>query len=167
VLLRAATYAALFIGFVLVFLPARVLSRAGVRAPAAFGARQLLGAAVTLAGGVLALGCVCTLTVVGRGTPAPFDPPRRLVDRGPYAWIRNPMYVGAVVALLGAALYYGSWALGAFALAFLLVAAAFVRLYEEPTLRRMFGAEYAAYCARVGRWWPLRSRTRLAPPPLP
>ena len=158
VLVRTMVYASLFIAFFLVFLPARVLSWSGIRAPQAIGFLQIAGALVTLGGAALALACVFTFTFVGRGTPAPFDPPRRLVDRGPYGWIRNPMYLGATVALLGAAMFYSSWGLALFALGFFLVTAAFVRLYEEPVLRRKFGAEYEAYCARVGRWWPRRAR---------
>lgn len=157
VLLRAITYAAVFIGFFLVFLPASVLERSGNSAPSAVGAAQVLGAVLTLVGGALAVTCVLTFAVVGHGTPAPFDPPRRLVDRGPYRWIRNPMYVGATVALAGAAVFYESWQLGVFAVGFWLVTAAFVWLVEEPVLRRMFGAEYDSYCARVGRWWPRRA----------
>ena len=104
-----------------------------------------------------ALSCILTFVFVGRGTPAPFDPPRQLVARGPYAFVRNPMYLGAAAALLGAALYYRSPALAAYAIAFLIATHLFVRLYEEPTLRRTFGDEYESYCRRVGRWWPRRT----------
>jgi len=156
VLIRTLVYASLFVAFFLVFLPARVLAWAGVGAPTIIGPWQVVGAAFTVAGALLALACVLTFTFVGRGTPAPFDPPRRLVVRGPYRVIRNPMYVGAAIALLGAALFYGSWAMTSFALGFLVVCALFVRFYEEPTLRTMFGHEYAAYCAHVGGWWPRR-----------
>jgi protein-S-isoprenylcysteine O-methyltransferase Ste14 len=64
------------------------------------------------------------------------------------------MYLGAAIALAGAALFYESTALAAYAGAFLLVTHAFVMLYEEPTLRATFGAEYDGYCSQVGRWWP-------------
>ncbi len=64
------------------------------------------------------------------------------------------MYVGAGFALLGAALFYRSVALAAYAGVFLIVTHLFVVLYEEPTLRRTFGNDYEAYCRRVGRWWP-------------
>lgn len=154
VLMRAATYAALFVAFVLVFLPARVLEWAGARPPASIGAAQAAGIGVVLAGGALALWCVLAFAVIGRGTPAPFDPPRRLVVRGPYRYVRNPMYVGAGVALAGAAVYYASIALLAFTAAFLLVAHIFVLGYEERALRRRFGAEYDDYCRRVRRWLP-------------
>lgn len=154
VLLRTVAYASVFIGVVLVWLPASVLERAGVTAPESFGAAQALGLIVTVVGAALALWCVLTFAVVGKGTPAPFDPPRRLVVRGPYRVVRNPMYVGAALALSGAAMYFESVALAAFVGGFLLVTHLFVCLYEEPTLRRTFGDDYADYCRRVGRWLP-------------
>jgi len=154
VLMRAVTYATLFIGFLLVFLPGRVLEWSGVRRPATLGLTQGLGLAVVAVGAALALWCILTFVFVGKGTPAPFDPPRRLVVRGPYRFVRNPMYMGAALALAGAALFYGSWPLLAYTAAFLLITHLFVLLYEEPTLRRTFGGEYDAYCRRVERWLP-------------
>jgi protein-S-isoprenylcysteine O-methyltransferase Ste14 len=151
---RAVTYATLFIGFVLVFVPSRILSWAGVIAPQSLGVVQGTGVLVTIIGGALALWCVFTFAFVGRGTPAPFDPPRRLVVRGPYRLVRNPMYFGALLALGGAALFYQSSALAGYAGLFMVLAHLFVLLYEEPTLRRAFGDEYEAYCRRVGRWLP-------------
>lgn len=163
VLARAITYAALFISFFLLYLPARVLERAGIQAPPDSGPAQLAGVLLSAAGALLAVTCVLTFAVVGKGTPAPFDPPRRLVVRGPYAWVRNPMYLGAWLALAGAALYFQSAALLLFALAFLAATVAFVHLYEEPTLRHLFGTEYEHYCATVGRWWPRRHAGGLPP----
>jgi protein-S-isoprenylcysteine O-methyltransferase Ste14 len=160
-LIRTLTYATLFIAFVLVWLPARLLRWAGVVRPPGLGAAQGAGMLVGLAGAAVALWCVATFAVVGRGTPAPFDPPRRLVVRGPYRFVRNPMYLGAAVALAGAALVYQSVALAGYTVLFLLLAHCFVIWYEEPHLRRTFGQEYDAYCARVRRWRPaatVRSR---------
>jgi protein-S-isoprenylcysteine O-methyltransferase Ste14 len=154
VVVRAVTYSTLFIGLVLVFLPARLLSWSGVAAPTNLGVGQAAGMLVAALGGGLALSCILSFALLGKGTPAPFDPPRRLVVRGPYRFVRNPMYLGAAIALTGAALFYESTALAGYAGAFLLVTHAFVLLYEEPTLRATFGAEYDAYCRRVGRWWP-------------
>jgi protein-S-isoprenylcysteine O-methyltransferase Ste14 len=154
VLVRALTYATLFIGFVLVFLPARLLSSSGVTAPPVIGVAQAIGMLAAAAGAALALWCILAFARLGQGTPAPFDPPRRLVLRGPYRFVRNPMYLGAAAALAGAALFYGSTALAAYAAAFLLVMHAFVVLYEEPTLRATFGEDYDRYCRAVGRWWP-------------
>jgi protein-S-isoprenylcysteine O-methyltransferase Ste14 len=105
---------------------------------------------------LLALACILTFVFAGKGTPAPFDPPRRLVVRGPYRFVRNPMYLGAGLALTGAALFYQSIPMAGYAGAFLLITHFFVILYEEPTLRRTFGTDYAAYCRQTGRWWPKR-----------
>jgi len=154
ILIRAITYASLFVGFMLVFLPMRVLQRAGIGRAPGFGAAQVAGVVLVAIGAAVALWCILTFALVGRGTPAPFDPPRRLVMRGPYRFVRNPMYLGASLALGGAALFYQSIALLAYTTGFLWVAHLFVRFYEEPTLRRNFGAEYEFYAGRVRRWWP-------------
>ncbi len=156
VLVRAITYATLFTGLVLVFLPTQVLSAAGVAAPARLGAPQIAGMIVGAAGGAAAVWCILTFALVGRGTPAPFDPPRRLVVRGPYRYVRNPMYLGAALALAGAALYYETGALWAYAGGFLVLTHLLVVLYEEPALRQTFGEDYEAYCGQVRRWWPTR-----------
>ena len=156
IIARAVIYATLFIGFFLIFLPARVLSSSGILAPTVFGLWQVVGMVLGAAGAVLAVSCILTFALVGRGTPAPFDPPRRLVVRGPYRFVRNPMYIGAALAMTGAALYYQSVALLGYVAVFLLVSYLFVVAYEEPTLRRTFGKDYEAYCAKVGRWWPGR-----------
>ncbi len=154
VLVRAITWASLFIAFLLVFVPAQILGRAGISAPDSFGIAQVLGAILVVVGGAIALSCVLAFVVIGRGTAAPFDPPRRLVVRGPYRFVRNPMYIGAGIALIGTATFYGSVALLGY-LALLWVAThLLIVLYEEPTLRRSFGAEYEEYVTRVRRWWP-------------
>src|SRR5438874_13827344 len=154
VLARAATYSTLFIGLLLVFLPARVLAWSGVVRPAAFGPIELVGAMVAVGGAVVAIWCVLTFVVIGKGTPAPFDPPRKLVIRGPYRFVRNPMYIGAGMTLAGAALYYESLSIFIYACLFFLITHLFVMLYEEPTLRRTFGDEYETYFHRVRRWMP-------------
>ena len=156
ILVRALTYATLFVGLVLIFLPARVLSSSGIVLPAAFGAWQVGGMLVGAVGAALALWCVLTFVFVGRGTPAPFDPPRRLVVRGPYRLVRNPMYIGAGLALAGAALFYQSFALLGYLAVFSVITHLFVVAYEEPTLRQTFGNDYKAYCEKTGRWWPRR-----------
>lgn len=138
----------------LVFLPARLLSWAGIGLPASIGAAQVIGLILGVVGAALALSCVATFALVGKGTPAPFDPPRRLVVRGPYRVVRNPMYLGAALALAGAGLFYEWLALVGYAAVFLVVTHLFVILYEEPALRRTFGADYDAYCQRIRRWWP-------------
>src|ERR1700745_2809192 len=108
VLVRAIAYAALFIGFVLVYLPGRFLSWSGIAEPTTTGAPQVAGMILVTIGNALALLCVLTFVFIGKGAPAPFDPPRKLVVRGPYRFVRNPMYIGAGMTLAGAAFYYES-----------------------------------------------------------
>jgi protein-S-isoprenylcysteine O-methyltransferase Ste14 len=90
----------------------------------------------------------------GRGTPAPIAPPEHLVVGGPYRWVRNPGYVAVTAMLVGEGLVLGSPAVLLYALLVALAFHVFVLLYEEPTLRSTFGAEYDAYCRRVPRWLP-------------
>ena len=161
ILARALVYATLFIAFLMVFLPGQVMRRFGFVAPARIGAVEILAGALVVAGGALVLWSILAFVFVGKGTPAPFDPPRKLVIVGPYRWVRNPIYVGAVVALGGAALFYRSLSLLLYGALGWLVLHLLVVLYEEPALRRSFGAEYQAYCARVGRWWPQSIRATL------
>jgi protein-S-isoprenylcysteine O-methyltransferase Ste14 len=153
-LFRALTYAALFIGFFLIAVPQRILRVVGIMRPAENSTEQLIGLALIALGGALAVWCILTFALIGKGTPAPFDPPRKLVRAGPYRWVRNPMYIGASTVLLGTALFYHSAALLAFAAGFLMIVHIFVVLYEEPTLERTFGAQYADYRNAVRRWVP-------------
>ena len=157
VLVRAVTYAALFIGIVLVYLPSRFLSWSGVVAPATTGASQVAGMIMVAIGTAIALWCVLTFVFIGKGTPAPFDPPRKLVIRGPYRFVRNPMYIGAGMTLAGAAVFYQSLSIFIYTGLFFLITHLFVVLYEEPTLRRTFGDEYETYFRQVRRWLPKRS----------
>ena len=154
VLIRTVTYAVLFISLVFIFVPGRLLSWSRIVRPDTIEAQQVAGMAIGASGAAVALWCVFTFATIGRGTPAPFDPPRRLVIQGPYRFVRNPMYIGAGFALGGAALFYESLPLLGYAGVFVLATHLFVVLYEEPTLRRTFGQEYGEYCRNVGRWRP-------------
>jgi acid phosphatase (class A) len=117
---------------------------------------QVPGAILAAVGFVLALTCVTAFALVGKGTPAPFDPPREFVAVGPYRWVRNPMYLGAVLVICGAGLWLRS--LGALAVAafFILLAHVFVVFYEEPSLEHRFGESYVRYKRSVRRWLPHR-----------
>ena len=90
----------------------------------------------------------------GHGTPAPFAPPRRLVVGGPFRYVRNPAYLCAVSIIAGQGLFLASTSVLVYAAVVALVFHLFVVLYEEPTLRETFGAEYVAYCREVPRWIP-------------
>jgi len=125
------------------------------------GARlELSGASV--AGGLLVVAGVglylmCAFwgfALLGRGTPAPIDPPKKLVVVGPYRVVRNPMYWAVLYVMLGEALVFRSVPLAEIGCAFFVFTMLFVMLYEEPILREKFGAEYDAYCRRVPRWIP-------------
>jgi protein-S-isoprenylcysteine O-methyltransferase Ste14 len=157
-LVRTLTYATLFVGLLLVYLPARILSWSGIVRPTGFAWPQAAGILIAAIGAAIALWCLADFIWIGKGTPAPFDPPRQLVVRGPYRFVRNPMYIGAFTAVIGAALYYQSSMLALYCVAFLIIAHLFVLLYEEPTLRKKFGHEYIAYCNAVHRWRPRIAR---------
>jgi len=104
----------------------------------------------------VALRCVWDFGWTGRGTPAPVAPPKKLVVVGFYRYVRNPMYLGFFWGWAGLWVVFGhvNWALISAALAVVLCVALFVRLYEEPTLREMFGTEYEEYCRNVRAWVP-------------
>jgi protein-S-isoprenylcysteine O-methyltransferase Ste14 len=90
----------------------------------------------------------------GLGTPAPILPPQRLVVTGFYRYVRNPMYVAVLVVMLGEALVLASPAICFYMAIVAVCLHAWVVLYEEPGLRRRFGADYEDYCRRVPRWLP-------------
>lgn len=113
-----------------------------------------LGVVLAAAGGVMTVSCIAVFIIRGKGTPAPFDPPRVFVASGPYQYVRNPMYVGAISVLLGAALILRSPSIALLAVAFWLIAHAFVLLYEEPALDERFGESYKTYRSQVRRWVP-------------
>ncbi len=90
----------------------------------------------------------------GLGTPAPVAPTEHLVVSGAYRHVRNPMYLAVLGAIAGQALLLGQPGLLAYAAGVAVLVASFVRLYEEPALRRQFGADYEAYRRAVPGWWP-------------
>ena len=117
---------------------------------------RALGALPILIGLALMLWCVANFVVVGEGTPAPFDAPRRLVVSGPYRHVRNPMYVGGLLFLVGYALLFAEFSpvLLWYAVGLIVAVNLFILAYEEPTLRRKFNGEYREYCRNVRRWIP-------------
>jgi protein-S-isoprenylcysteine O-methyltransferase Ste14 len=117
-------------------------------------ATRALGVLLIVAGLPLFLSFLGRFVWEGRGTPAPVAPPERLVVGGPFRWTRNPGYVAAIAIVVGQGLLFASLALLAYAAIVAFVFHVFVIVYEEPTLRRTFGAEYDAYCRRVPRWLP-------------
>src|ERR671912_827836 len=115
---------------------------------------RVAGVVLLVAGAGVLVHAFVRFVVEGLGTPAPVAPTRELVVGGLYRYVRNPMYLAVLAAIIGQALLLGRLGLLLYAAAAWLVAAAFVRWYEEPTLTRRFGADYEAYRRAVPAWWP-------------
>jgi protein-S-isoprenylcysteine O-methyltransferase Ste14 len=132
-----------------------LLTRWQVREPLPYWApMRVLGWILLGAGLIVLVRGSCVSSWRGFGTPVPVAAPERLVVGGLYRYVRNPMYVTVLAALVGQALLLGRLGLLLYAAASWLIAAAFVRWYEEPTLTRRFGADYEAYRRAVPAWWP-------------
>lgn len=138
------------------YVPYRILLRRGLWTLPAAGPEPATGALLIALGVAGLLWCGWNFATTGRGTPAPFDPPKVLVVKGLYRWVRNPMYVSVATILVGESLFFQTAALLGYFAVCLLFVHLFVVLYEEPTLREKFGPAYDDYCRRVGRWipWP-------------
>lgn len=113
-----------------------------------------LGVLLVLVGWGVLLACARDFARSGRGTPAPYDPPRALVTNGLYRFVRNPMYVGVLAAIVGHTFWYYSKGVALYAVAVAVMVHLRVVMHEEPWLMRTFGPEFAAYRARVPRWLP-------------
>jgi protein-S-isoprenylcysteine O-methyltransferase Ste14 len=120
---------------------------------------RVVGAVLVVLGAVALLWSFLRFALEGAGTPAPVAPTERLVVGGLYRYVRNPMYVAVTATIAGQALLLGRTILVVYAALFATLTAAFVRLYEEPTLRERYGEEYEAYRRAVPGWWPRRPRS--------
>lgn len=112
-----------------------------------------LGILMFVIGAGIYLWCAWDFVVKGFGTPAPIDAPKVLVVQGLYRFTRNPMYVGVSSMVVGQMIYWGSSAIAVYLLLVITAFSLFVIFYEEPALRRQFGAAYEEYCRRVPRWF--------------
>ena len=115
-----------------------------------------IAAVPSVLGFAVAMRCIWDFGRTGHGTPAPMAPPQRLVVIGPYRYVRNPMYLGFFAGWAGLWVIFGRASVAAIAWACAVPAAValFVVLYEQPTLRRKFGADYEEYCRNVRAWIP-------------
>jgi len=144
--------------FFVVF-PALVLWWSGRGWLLQFGFHFWFGAGLIVAAHVVMVTEIVAFVRWG-GSHVPFDPPPSLVANGLYGRVRNPMYTCYVAIAIGEAIAYRSWALLGYSLLLAMVAHGYVVFFEEPGLRRRFGAEYERYVARSGRWLPrLRARS--------
>jgi protein-S-isoprenylcysteine O-methyltransferase Ste14 len=115
---------------------------------------RLIGLIPIAFGALLYFWCAWDFTFTGKGTPAPFDPPKEIVVRGLYRYVRNPMYVAALLILIGEVVLFESALILIYAAIVFSVFHLWVFFYEEPTLRRKFGESYEKYCRNVSRWIP-------------
>ena len=130
---------------------------------------RLAGVVLLVAGTVVLVQAFARFVVEGLGTPAPVAPTRQLVVGGLYRYVRNPMYLAVLAAIVGQALVLGQPVLLPYAAVVAAAFVAFVHWYEEPTLARQFGDQYQAYRRAVPAWWPRRHpwRPGEADPPPP
>jgi protein-S-isoprenylcysteine O-methyltransferase Ste14 len=122
-------------------------------------ALRILGVIVLVAGAALVLETTARFALQGRGTPAPWAPPERFVERGSYRFVRSPMYLGVLLLIVGQALLLGREILFVWAAVAWLIFELSLVLWEEPGLRRRFGAPYDDYRRRVRRWVPTPPRS--------
>ena len=137
------------------YLPVRVIARTAL-GDIRWGATSPAGLLLLCAGWALVLWCHWRFATTGRGTPAPFDPPARLVVRGAYRFVRNPMYLAMMLVNLGWAVLLRSTGIVEYVAVTWVFFHLFVMGVEEPGLRVRFGADYEAYCRAVRRWLPGR-----------
>jgi protein-S-isoprenylcysteine O-methyltransferase Ste14 len=156
VIVRNLVFTVVVPGAGAVWLPWWILGRF---TPAA-GAVVWPAIAVIALGAALYLWCVWMFAIVGRGTPGPWDAPRQVVAAGPYRFVRNPIYLAALLVVLGEALLFLSLPLLGYAVVMAIVFHLFVIFYEERTLRRRFGESYLEYRRAVPRWFPRPPRPR-------
>lgn len=157
-LVRTAVFWFAAPGSVFVLGPWFVLRSSDVRWEPGAGASAVSGIVLIVAGSALMLACAADFVIRGWGTPAPYDPPRRLVRGLLYSRVRNPMYLGGVVILLGETLAFRAPTLFAYGATVWLLWHLAVVFVEEPSLRRRFGRDYDEYSKRVSRWFPSRPR---------
>ena len=131
-------------------IPALIVWQSG----ATFGLLAFVGLPLIALGLALLVSTIKLFVSVGRGTLAPWDPTTRLVVRGPYRYVRNPMISGVLFILLGEAALFNSIPLLVWSAAFFAVNAIYFPLVEEPGLARRFGDDYERYKANVPRWLP-------------
>ncbi len=158
-LLRSIFFTFLLPGTVTILIPYWLISSRDVGTFSRGHSLRYLGTPLIVIGGAGLLWCIWQFFSEGRGTLAPVDPPKHLVVRGLYRYVRNPMYVSVVTILIGESLSFISTAILIEAAIFVILVHLFVVIYEEPTLRRQFGESYESYSQTVNRWIP-RSRAK-------
>jgi protein-S-isoprenylcysteine O-methyltransferase Ste14 len=151
--LKSLFFTILIPGTVAGLIPYLIVSRTVVRPNTGL---QVLGLGIIAAGAAILGWCVRDFATKGRGTLAPVDPPKQLVVQGLYRYVRNPMYLGVLLLLLGQTTFFQSLVLLQYAIVWFVIVNLIVLFYEEPALRRRFGESYDRYYHSVHRWLPSR-----------
>jgi protein-S-isoprenylcysteine O-methyltransferase Ste14 len=152
--MEAAVFTVAVPGSVTYWLPRYAFGLWGPLAPASPAAQQSSAAVLLMVGLAVFARCVWDFVARGRGIPVPVDHPRQLVVTGLYRYVRNPMYLGVLLVLLGEALYFGSVRFLIYTMLWLLLVHVFVIVHEEPYLTARFGDSYRHYRGSVRRWIP-------------
>jgi protein-S-isoprenylcysteine O-methyltransferase Ste14 len=154
--LETIAFTVLVPGTVVFWLPGVILDSRKLRLPASWSAAQFAALLPLALGAAIYLRCLWEFATRGRGIPAPIDHPKQLVVTGLYRYVRNPMYLGVLLFLVGESLFLQYRNFFLYTMAWLLFVHLNVLFYEEPNLRRKFGSSYERYTAAVRRWVPGR-----------
>jgi len=157
-LIRTLIFTIVVPGTVTVVVPYLLLPSRASQLSSQLGVVRYLGLIPILLGASIYLWCAWDFASAGRGTPAPVDPPKELVVRGLYQYVRNPMYIGVLSILLGESLLFESGTLFRYTIVAFIFFYLLVVLFEEPMLTRKFGESYQRYRQTVPRWLPWRIR---------
>ena len=160
VVIKTLVFSLLLPGVFLVLVPYFLLSVSGDGFSADIGSFRYIGVLPVLFGILIYIQCAWSFVSLGKGTPAPVDPPKELVVQGLYKHVRNPMYLGVLFLLMGEVIYFGSFLLILYTALVFLCFHIFVVAYEEPHLRARFGDSYKRYRESVPRWIPRWRKAR-------
>src|SRR5262245_2026073 len=141
-------------GTVAFYVPIRLANGRHALRSGGLGRNGWMALVPLVVGSCIVLRCVWDFATAGRGTPAPIDAPKHLVVRGLYLYVRNPMYVGVLLVVMGWAVFFWSQRIFLYGCAVAAAFHIFVVFFEEPQLMRRFGASYEAYRQAVRRWIP-------------
>ena len=119
-----------------------------------FGPLDFLSIPLWILGTFIIINCSWDMVRRGQGTPAHLDPPKQLIVTGMYRYVRNPIYLGALLTQFGYIVWFGSGLLIIYFLFFLLAFQILIVFIEEPILKNMFDGSYDEYCSNVSRWIP-------------
>jgi protein-S-isoprenylcysteine O-methyltransferase Ste14 len=159
-LIKNLVFTVVLTGFLAGWVPLHWFER-HARLPEEWTTLNFVGAAISLGGLAIFLHCQWLLASRGQGTPAPIDPPKKLVRRGAYKWVRNPLYLSIFAMVGGEMVFFRSGHIAVYFVCLVCAIHVLVLMVEEEALRRRFGAMYEDYRREVPRWLPRKPRPQL------